>query len=456
MLHFIVNEVLSKPAFLVGLMALIGLLAQKKAFSDVISGTLKTIVGFLILTGGSDIIVAALKPLGTMVQEGFNLHGVVPTNEAIVAVAQDAFGAQTAIIMALGFIMNIILARITPAKFIFLTGHHLFFMATLFAVVLGSAGVASTNQAILGGILLGTVATMMPALVHPFMRKITNNAPFALGHFNSLGYIISSLTGKSIGNKEKTTEDIKISSKLEFLRDSTVMTTLTMIIMYVILAIAAGPNALKDFTDGSNYIMYAIVQAITFGAGLAVILMGVRMILAEIVPAFQGIAQKIVPNALPALDAPTTFTFAPTAVLVGFIASLIGGLISMAVMGPLGLVLIIPGMVPHFFDGGTAGVFGNATGGRRGAIIGSFINGILITVLPAMLLSFLGSFGLSNTTFGDSDFGWAGVLAGYMSKLGIGGTYVTVIIVCGLFIALASYVSIKDRKVQADHDEMSA
>ncbi|ASN04384.1 PTS ascorbate transporter subunit IIC [Virgibacillus necropolis] len=452
-LHFIVDEILSKPAFLVGLMALIGLLALKKEITDIVSGTLKTIVGFLILTGGAGILVGALDPLSAMVKDGFNLHGVVPTNEAIVAVAQDAFGAQTAIIMALGFVVNIILARLTPAKFIFLTGHHLFFMATLLAVVLGSAGVTGTNQAILGGVLLGTIATMMPALVHPFMRKITGNAPFALGHFNSLGYIVSSLTGKAVGDKEKTTEDIKISPKLDFLRDSIVMTTLTMIIMYVILAIVAGPDSLKEFAGGSNYIMYAIVQAMTFGAGLAIILMGVRMILAEIVPAFQGIALKVVPNALPALDAPTTFTFAPTAVLVGFISSLIGGLISMAIMGPLGLVLIIPGMVPHFFDGGTSGVFGNATGGRRGAIIGSFINGILITVLPAILLSFLGSLGLANTTFGDSDFAWVGILMAYIAKLGVGGMYAAVIIVSALFIALASYVSIKDKKAQVQENE---
>ena len=42
----------------------------------------------------------------------------------------------------------------------------------------------------------------------------------------------------------------------------------------------------------------------------------------------------------------------------------------MMVLGALGLVVIIPGVVPHFFTGATAAVFGNSTGGRRGAIIG--------------------------------------------------------------------------------------
>ncbi|STV91253.1 integral membrane protein [Klebsiella pneumoniae] len=46
MLHFLIYDVLGTPAILVGLFSLIGLLLQKKGISDVISGTLKTIMGF--------------------------------------------------------------------------------------------------------------------------------------------------------------------------------------------------------------------------------------------------------------------------------------------------------------------------------------------------------------------------------------------------------------------------
>ncbi len=73
--------------------------------------------------------------------------------------------------------------------------------------------------------------------------------------------------------------------------------------------------------------------------------------------------------------------------------------------------IIVPGLVPHFFCGATAGVYGNATGGRRGAIVGAFVNGLIISFLPAILLSVLG--GLSNsTTFGDADFGVVGIILG--------------------------------------------
>jgi ascorbate PTS system EIIC component len=444
-IQFVVNEILSKPALLVGLIALIGLLALLKKPSDVLTGTLKTILGFIILIGGAGILVGALTPLGDMIQSGLHLHGVVPTNEAIVALAQKAFGAETAIIMAAGFVVNVILARVTPAKYVFLTGHHLFYMATVLAVVLGSAQITGIHEIVIGAVLLGTIALVMPAFTYPFMRKINDNAGFALGHFNSLGYIVSGLVGKVVGKGSKSTEEIHVPEGVGFLRDNLVMTTIVMIIVYLILALIAGPSAVAKDAAGGNYVMYAFTQALTFGAGVAVILLGVRMILAEIVPAFQGIAERIVPQAMPALDCPTTFPYAPNAVVIGFISSLVGGLVGLFLVGPLGLALIIPGMVPHFFDGGTAGVFGNSTGGRRGAVIGSFVNGLIITFLPALLLSFLGGLGLANTTFGDSDFAWAGIIGGTFAKTGVAGAYALTLIFCAILVALASWVSIRQR-----------
>lgn len=92
----------------------------------------------------------------------------------------------------------------------------------------------------------------------------------------------------------------------------------------------------------------------------------------------------------------------------------------------------MPGLVPHFFTGGAAGVYGNATGGRRGAALGSFANGLLITFLPAFLLSVLGSFGDAHTTFGDADFGWLGLLLGW--SIQAGGAW------SGIFIAVIGLV----------------
>ena len=65
MIKFLV-DFLSQPTVVLGLVAMIGLIAMKNSVSDVISGTFKTILGFLILSAGSNVIVGALIPFSSM------------------------------------------------------------------------------------------------------------------------------------------------------------------------------------------------------------------------------------------------------------------------------------------------------------------------------------------------------------------------------------------------------
>ncbi len=415
--EFLMNEILSIPAVLIGLMALIGLAVQKVNLSKLLSGTLKSIIGFIILGAGADFLIGSLDSLGGIIRDGFNIQGVVPNNEAIVALAQQTLGKETALIMGFGFIANLLFARFTPMKYIFLTGHHTFYMAALLSAVLGTAGLSGFTLVLVGSTILGFIMVLMPAIGQPFMRQVTGGNDIAIGHFGTIGYVSAGLAGKWFGNKEKSTEDIKISEKWSFLKDSLISTALTMIIIFVIISLITGPSIVGEYAGEQNYIMFSIMQGIKFAAGVSIILAGVRMILGEIVPAFKGIGEKLVPGAKPALDIPIVYPYASTAVLIGFLSSFVAGLISMAVLGIFSLALIIPGLVPHFFTGAGAGVFGNATGGRRGAILGGAVNGVIISFIPALLLPVLGGLGFANTTFGDSDFGIIGILIGGIASL---------------------------------------
>jgi len=417
LINFVVYEILNEPAVLVGLMTFLGLALMRKPVSKVISGTLKSILGFVILGAGANVLIGSLNNLGPMIQDAFNIQGVIPTNEAIVALAQQTFGSETALIMGFGFIANLIIARLTPLKYIFLTGHHIFFMAALLSAVLGTAGMTGVPLIIVGATILGFVMVLFPALAEPFMEKITGSSDVALGHFGTTGYVAAGLVGKVIGDPEDSTEDIEVPQSLSFLKESVLSTTLTMIIIFFVVSLIAGRDIYSEYSGGKSIFMFSLMQGITFAAGVNIILTGVRMIIGEIVPAFQGIGEKLVPDAKPALDCPITFTYAPNAVIIGFLFSFLGGLVSMFFLGPLGLALIIPGMVPHFFTGATAGVFGNSTGGKKGAMLGAFVNGVLISFLPAFLLPVLGSLGFANTTFGDADFGVVGIVIGYIAKL---------------------------------------
>ncbi|MBX0358073.1 PTS ascorbate transporter subunit IIC [Halobacillus sp. Nhm2S1] len=418
MIDLIMKDILGTPAILVGLFALIGLLVQRKNTGDVVSGTLKTVMGFVILGAGANVLVQSLGQFSSMFNEAFAVDGVIPNNEAIVALAQESFGTETAMIMLFGMVVNIILARVSPFKYIFLTGHHTMFMACLISVILSTGGFSGITLIILGSMILGALMVLFPAMLQPFTRKVTGSDDFAIGHFGSIGYLVASFVGKRVGKGSKSTEEIKVPKSLGFLRDTSVSVSLTMIILFFVVAGAAGPAFVEgELSAGQNFLVFAFMQGLTFAAGVYIILAGVRMLLGEIVPAFKGIADKVVPNAKPALDAPAIFPFAGNAVIIGFLSSFIAGLVSMLFLPLLGLKVIVPGLVPHFFTGAAAGVFGNATGGRRGAVIGSMANGVMISFLPALLLPVLGSLGFQGTTFGDADFSVIGVILGNMINL---------------------------------------
>ncbi|MEY8567049.1 PTS ascorbate transporter subunit IIC [Corynebacteriaceae bacterium 7-707] len=430
--QFLVNEILAVPAFLIGIFTAIGLVAMRRSVGQVAGGAIKAILGFLLIGAGATLVTASLDPLGVMIEGATGMHGVVPTNEAIAGIAQEEFGSQVAWLMILGYVVSLLFARFTPLRYVFLTGHHVLFMATMITIILVTADYADWIVVGLGAVLLGVLMVSLPALAHPWTRKVTGDDSVAIGHFGTAGYIAAGAVGKAVGGKgakaSASTEDVKVPEGLRFLRDSMVATALSMVLMYLVLAILYVARAGQDeaftafgedsvATDLGNYLMQAVTQGLQFGVAVAVILFGVRTILGELVPAFQGIAAKVVPGAIPALDAPIVFPYAQNAVLIGFISSFSGGLVALVVLSTwlnpaFGAALILPGLVPHFFTGGAAGVYGNATGGRRGAVAGAFANGVIITILPAFLINALGDLSGENTTFGDADFGWFGLLIG--------------------------------------------
>ncbi|KFI68410.1 PTS ascorbate transporter subunit IIC [Bifidobacterium magnum] len=451
-LNFISQQILNVPAYLIGIIAAIGLIALKRSAGQVISGALKAAMGYLILGAGASVVTAALDPFGTLVFKATGAQGVVPTNEVITAQAAQQFGASSAYIIVLSFIFMLLIARFTPLKYIFLTGHHMVFMSMMLALVL-SVGFGSGHDVlvvIIGALLMAVAMVAMPAFTQPFTNRVTGSDQISVGHFNSLGYMASGALGCLVGKKSRSTEDINFPKGLSFLRDSMVSTTLLMVVLYLIFAIWAifvvpAQELFKVFasapTDYGAYIMAAFAQALQFGIGVSIILYGVRIILGELVPAFQGIANKVVPGAKPALDIPIVFPYGANASLIGFLSSFVGGLVALGIiavwMGPLwGIALILPGMVPHFFDGGGAGVFGNATGGRVGAVVGGFVNGLLITFLPASLMGVMGSYGVSNSTFGDADFCWYGTIVGRVVNLGFApGAVGLIVLAVVLFVA---------------------
>lgn len=447
-LNFI-QQVLSTPAIFVGLIALLGLLLQKKDAQTCFKGTIKTILGFIVLNAGSTVVQDAIIPFGELFQIAFGVEGVVPNNEAITSMGLTDFAVQTASIFALGMCFNLVLARFSKLKYIFLTGHHALYMSCLVAILMSIAGLEGPQLIFTGALLMGLVMAVFPALMQPTMRKVVGDDSLALGHFGSGCYWLSAQIGKLFGRDEHTTttEDIRFPQGLSFLRENTISIAIAMFLCYIVVAgvaVFTVPAEAAEIFAGDNWVLYSIIKSITFSAGIYIVLSGVRMLINEVVPAFKGISEKLVPNAKPALDCPTVFPFAPNAVLIGFFCSFIGGIVALAVlalMGQAGLAvaIILPGAVLHFFCGATAGVCGNATGGLKGCVVGAFIHGIVATFLAAGLYPILGSMGFANTTFSDTDFTLVGIVFGNLIKIVSGNTLMVIIVILFLLPILYNY-----------------
>lgn len=413
-LHFLVYDLLGTSSILVGFIAMFGLILQKKSWDKVAIGTIKTIVGFVIFSAGSSLATSSLNSFQTLFTKAFNLDGVLPLAEAVTALAQNKFGSIVALIMVAGFIANLIVARFTPLKYIFLTGQHNLYLAALLTVIFKANGMSDGLTIFLGAVILGVSAALFPAIAQKGMRKITGEDELAMGHYVTIAYAISSFIGSKVGNPEDSTEKLKLPSWLMIFKDYIVSVTLSVAVFYYISAFMAGKENVEALSGGVSWILFPFLQSLSFAASLFIIITGVRMVLGEIVSAFVGISEKLIPNAKPALDCPVVFQYAPTATVLGFLSAYIGGLICIPIFVLLKTPVIIPVAVPYFFIGATAGVFGNASGGWKGAIVGGFITGILIAVGPALIYPIMSSIGLTGTSFPETDFVSVGLILNFI------------------------------------------
>lgn len=421
-LNFIINEIFGQGAIFLALIAMIGLILQKKSFSDIVRGTLMTAVGFFVLNTGTGLITgSSIDGIAT----AFNT--VMP--QAVESTTVDIggeFGTEIGIVMIVAFAINVIFARLTKWKSIFLTGHMLYWFPYVFVAAGVGAGLSGAPLIALAAIFTALYMIISPNLMRPFVKKVTGDDSFTIGHPTTCLSVLSGLIARAVGDPKHSTEDIKFPKSLGFLREISITGSIAIAITYVVMffilqANGYDPAVVWGYAEGSTGIFtYIFTHAIYFGVGMTIMLQGVRMLIAEIVPAFQGIAEKVVPDAIPALDCPVIFPYAPNALLIGFIVALIASTATILITGSMGIfpTVVIPLISTCFFEIGCATIVANAEGGIRGAIVGAAISGII-----AVLLVGFGAYFFNNTiqswmlVYGGQDFDLWGMVCGAVARL---------------------------------------
>ena len=406
------------PALFMGLVVAIGLILQRKSIDAILKGIFKGIIGMVILLKGVDIVVSSITPLANAFSGLFNTQSNSTLGDFNVFLGQ--YGSYVGLILLCGFVINIIIARYTRFKTIYLTGNILFWYPMLFLAVGIENNVSGLKLFIFTLIMYILVITIFPYILRKHVKYVTGNDSFTIGHTASIYCLLGSYIGKLVGQKDKNIENLNLPKSLSFFRDTNITAAIVMFIVYIIVGLFIGKESRIAIYGSEPLITYSLIQGITFAAGMIILLTGVRMILGEIIPSFKGIADKLAKGSIPALDIPMIFPYGPNALLIGFIIALITSIGTLFLLGASGALTfaLIPLVVACYFDVAPGAIFANARGGWPAAIITSALGGIILMVLAAISLNLVsGTVGNFIQTYGGNEFSIWVIIGDLVGKL---------------------------------------
>ena len=406
------------PALFMGLVVAIGLILQRKSIDAILKGIFKGIIGMVILLKGVDIVVSSITPLANAFSGLFNTQSNSTLGDFNVFLGQ--YGSYVGLILLCGFVINIIIARYTRFKTIYLTGNILFWYPMLFLAVGIENNVSGLKLFIFTLIMYILVITIFPYILRKHVKYVTGNDSFTIGHTASIYCLLGSYIGKLVGQNDKNIENLNLPKSLSFFRDTNITAAIVMFIVYIIVGLFIGKESRIAIYGSEPLITYSLIQGITFAAGMIILLTGVRMILGEIIPSFKGIADKLAKGSIPALDIPMIFPYGPNALLIGFIIALITSIGTLFLLGASGVLTfaLIPLVVACYFDVAPGAIFANARGGWPAAIITSALGGIILMVLAAISLNLVsGTVGNFIQTYGGNEFSIWVIIGDLVGKL---------------------------------------
>lgn len=423
---YFATNILQQPAFFIGLLVLVGYALLKKPFYEVIAGFLKATVGYLILLVGSNGLINQCRPIIAGLKTKFNLDAVIMDpyygTSAITQGLNDIGRSfsQVMLLLLIAFIFNIILVKfrkVTKIRSLFTTGHIQVQQATMafWLILWAFPSLGDTSVLIIMGVLLGAYWAVGSNLTVDICQEMTEGGGFCIAHQQMFGVKLTEWLApklKNIGGKEsKSLDEIELPGWTSIFGDSVVTTSIIMLIFFGTLMLVLGKDFLieQGFMKATeSYFFYILKFALNFAVYLRILNLGVSMFVAELTKSFQGISTRLLPGAVPGVDVPAIYAYAPAnAIPLGFISAAIGQFI--VVIGLIifkSPILVMAGFVPIFFGDGTLAAFANYKGGARAAIIIPFISGIVVALGTAVCA---GLFGLASYGGYNSLFDWVTV-----------------------------------------------
>ncbi len=406
--EFFASNILTQPAYFIGLIVFIGYALLKKPLYESFAGFVKATVGYLILSVGSGGLVSNFRPILTGLKDRFNLDAMVIDpyfgQNAVSAGLGEVFGrtfSQVMMLLLIAFIINLLLVKFkkyTKLRAVFTTGHVQMQQAsTAFWLILFCfPELGDTQILILMGVILGLYWSVSSNLTVEITQDLTEGGGFCVAHQQMFGLFIFSKLSEKLANKDtKRLEDIRFPGFFSIFNENMVSTAILMLIFFGAILVVLGKPYLIEagfLSESANFFFYITTTCLNFAVYLAILQLGVRTFVTELTHSFQGISNSFLPGAVPGIDCAAVYGFgSPNAVTVGFLAGAVGQFLAIGALILLqSPTLVIAGFVPVFFDNATIAVFANNKGGVKAAIIMPFIAGLCQVFGSAFVATWVG------------------------------------------------------------------
>lgn len=385
--NFLVNDFLTEPVILIGLLICIGYILNKEKPVKVITGTISAMVGIQMVIFGGTQFSNIFKPITTAVANSFGIQGYIMDSYAMKATTQEALGNAFGLVgyvFLIAFAVNLLLVyfgKYTKAKGVFLTGNAgIAHSQAILWLVIAILGLRNSISVIIAGILCGIYWAFSTTLAYKTVDDITGGAGFTIGHNQQIGIWFFGKIARFFGNPEQDAENMKLPGWLSIFNNNVVSVSLIMAVFVGAFMAPLGISGIQELAGKTHWINFIILTGIQFSMDMVILLTGVRMMCGELTGAFKGIQEKLVPNAVPAIDVAAILPFSPNAATLGFIFTTIGTVIAMLILVFMGAgIMVLPGFTPLFFSGGPIGIVANKYGGIKSLIVCSILLGFIQT-----------------------------------------------------------------------------
>lgn len=416
--EFFANNILKNAPHMIGFIVLLGYLLKGEKWYTTLGGTLKAIIGMLILNVGSGGLVSNFRPILVGLKDRFNLDATVIDpyfgQNAVTDGVMEVFGKafdSVMILLLIAFIVNILLVRFnkyTKCRTLFTTGHVQVQQAsTAYWLIMFAMPALLKNDTLMlvvMAVVLGAYWAVGSNLTVKPMQELTDGAGFAIAHQQMFGirlgyWAADKFFGKDGGKKKdkeiKKVGDMELPGFFQIFNENMVCTAILMTVFFGIIMSIIG----KDFfinagnlKETDSFLMFVFDKCLNFAVYLAILQLGVRTFVSELTVSFQGISEKLLPSSIPGVDCAVCYGFGDAnAVTFGFLAGLAGQLVAIvALILMKSPVLIICGFVPVFFDNATIGLVANEKGGLKACLVIPFISGLIQVFGSALIAGWVG------------------------------------------------------------------